>query len=244
MIIAFFENAKEKFNNKFNYIENTYISYKKPTKIICPIHGLFIQTPQSHMNSVHGCPKCAKDSKVTLNINSFIKRANNIHNNKYNYTKSVYIDRNTYLIVICLKHGDFKTTPDNHLNINKYGCPKCGKEKMILSQRLTTKKYIEQAINIHGSYYDYSKTIYTGAHNKIIVICPEHGKWQPTASNHKNNKSGCPQCAFIKRSNSKYETYVEEYLINNNIKYQREQSFINLVNTKTDCYLRFDFWLP
>lgn len=58
--------------------------------------------------------------------NSFIIKANKIHNNQYLYNKSKYINAKTYIIVTCKKHGDFQQTPSNHLS--GFGCTKCGYE--------------------------------------------------------------------------------------------------------------------
>jgi len=41
-------------------------------------------------------------------------------------------------------------------------------------------------MKIHGNKYDYSKSKYTGAHNDIVIICPEHGEFQQKAYSHLN----------------------------------------------------------
>lgn len=37
----------------------------------------------------------------------FIELSNEVHKNKYNYTKSKYENTNTKVIITCPKHGDF-----------------------------------------------------------------------------------------------------------------------------------------
>lgn len=37
----------------------------------------------------------------------------------------------------------------------------------------TTKQFIEEAKQIYGDRYDYSKVEYTGWQNKVIIICPK-----------------------------------------------------------------------
>ena len=52
----FIEKAKKVHNNKYDY---SLVEYKNSTtkiKIICPIHGEFMQTPITHYKS--GCSKC------------------------------------------------------------------------------------------------------------------------------------------------------------------------------------------
>ncbi len=59
--------------------------------------------------------------KVTLE--KFIDRSNIIHNNKYDYSNSVYINNKIPIVIICKEHGEFKQLPSNHLNGS--GCKDC-----------------------------------------------------------------------------------------------------------------------
>jgi len=47
----------------------------------------------------------------------------------------------------------------------------CSKNKTIID-------FIEKARDVHGSKYDYSKSNYTGRHNKLIITCPIHGEFE------------------------------------------------------------------
>jgi len=116
----FIKSAKLIHNNKYDYSKTKYIKSQKYIEIICPIHGIFKQTPNSHLIG-HGCPKCGKSLKL-LN-EEFIKRSNNIHNNKYDYSKTNYINTRSKITIICPNHGEFKQLADLHLR--GHGCPKC-----------------------------------------------------------------------------------------------------------------------
>ena len=89
------------------------------------------------------------------NIEDFVKRANIIHNNKYDYAKCDYINNHTKVIIICNHHGIFEQQPKNHLN--KDGCPSCkgSRARAILSKG--KKYFVEEANQIHNNKYDYSK---------------------------------------------------------------------------------------
>jgi len=54
----FIEKANKIHNNKYDYSLVEYKSSFEPVKIICKIHGEFMQSPTQHFNS-HGCPKCS-----------------------------------------------------------------------------------------------------------------------------------------------------------------------------------------
>ena len=71
-----------------------------------------------------------------------------------------------------------------------------------------TKKFIEKAIKIHGDKYDYSKVEYIKAHDKVIIICKEHGEFQVRANNHLIGIK-CKNCSIIKNSNKNRKTLNE-----------------------------------
>lgn len=59
---------------------------------------------------------------------TFIEKANEIHNNKYDYSKVDFKNVNTKVIIICTRHGEFEQMPYNHLK--GQGCRKCGRESL------------------------------------------------------------------------------------------------------------------
>jgi hypothetical protein len=73
----FINKAEIKHSKKYNYDFVDYIRGSIKVKIKCSIHGLFEQTPQSHLSG-KGCPECGNNHRVTTK--EFIDRANIIHN--------------------------------------------------------------------------------------------------------------------------------------------------------------------
>lgn len=71
--------------------------------------------------------------------------------------------------------------------------------------KITTDIFIERAKTVHGDKYDYSKSIYTGTHNKLCIICPKHGEFWQTAHNHIDGH-GCPKCKSEECGNRKRKT--------------------------------------
>ena len=89
------ELAAIKHNGKYDYSKVDYKRWNIPVTIICPEHGEFKQTLHNHLNG-QGCPKCGKKQaaeKLSMDNETFIKRASEIHNGKYNYTKTEYKNR-------------------------------------------------------------------------------------------------------------------------------------------------------
>jgi Zn finger protein HypA/HybF involved in hydrogenase expression len=77
--------------------------------------------------------------KITTEI--FINRAKQIHGNKYDYSKVEYKDKNTKVCIICLEHGEFWQTPNNHY---RHECPKCGVKTVSLSKQSNTKEFVKK----------------------------------------------------------------------------------------------------
>lgn len=86
-IEEFILESKKIHKNKFNYSHTNYISAHIKTKISCPIHGEFDQTPANHLKG-HGCPNCTYNNS---NNDLFISMANIIHNYKYDYSLVNYL---------------------------------------------------------------------------------------------------------------------------------------------------------
>ena len=55
----------------------------------------------------------------------------------------------------------------------------------------------EEAQEVHGDKYDYSKTEYVNGDSKICIICPQHGEFWQTPQKHLHGQN-CPQCTASK----------------------------------------------
>jgi hypothetical protein len=123
----FIELLKIRFGEKFDYSSVEYKGQNTLITVVCPEHGDFKRKPGSLLRLVD-CPKC---SEYTQEI--FILAANKIHDNQYNYDKVDYIKSTEYVTISCMKHGEFQQAPSGHLSGR--GCPTCGIEKNLLSNR-------------------------------------------------------------------------------------------------------------
>ena len=155
---------------------------------------VFTNTFLRHLQS--GCKKCGiitVANKCRSNTKEFIEKAKKIHGDKYKYSKVDYKTSSKKVIIICPIHGEFLQTPSGHLG-NK-GCIKCGFLTTANYRRSNTKEFIEKARIKHGDKYDYSKTNYVKAKVSVIIICPIHGEFSQTPSDHLNG--GCNECGWI-----------------------------------------------
>lgn len=236
-ITEFIQRAAALHENKYDYSHVVYKSSHEYVKIICPIHGLFTQVPSAHLAG-RGCSLCGfiQSANSTRNsLDDFIKDAKKIHGKKYDYSQAIYSNSSLKLTIICPTHGPFKQTPGHHIHSTQ-GCPACANRDMDL------EKFIKRAYQIHGNKFDYSEGIYLGARKFIRIICAIHGPFNQRAYNHLNGR-GCVLC--VDAMNSKGVRKIETWLNKNNVLFEREKSFPDLVSAKRgNKSLRFDFYLP
>ena len=67
-------------------------------------------------------------------------------------------------------------------------------------KKKTQNQFIKEANLKHNNFYDYSKSIYKNANEKITIICPKHGKFQQRAIDHLKG-FGCKFCAYENNGN-------------------------------------------
>lgn len=73
---------------------------------------------------------------------------------------------------------------------------------------MDTTEFIRKARMVHLDKYDYSNSIYTGTHNKVEIICPVHGAFFQTATNHLSGK-GCKLCGRNKTAKQQRSNTVD-----------------------------------
>lgn len=186
--------------DKYDYSLVNYTNVDSKIRILCNVHGEFLQTPYVHKKG-SGCPKCFG---AGLSKEEIIEQFKKIHGNKYNYSKIEKLRARDPVIIICPDHGEFKQRANSHKR--GAGCPKCsGTMKYKLSE------LIEEFTNVHGNKYDYSKVLYSNINSKVIIICPEHGEFKQIPNIHKQG-SGCPKCVGQKKTMTKSLRNLKKYM--------------------------------
>jgi hypothetical protein len=233
----FIAKAKLVHGDKYDYSKVNYIDSNSKVILICPIHGEFRQSANDHLRG-RGCCSCGIESmrkKLLMSQEQFIQLASSKHNNFYDYSKVNFNGVNYKVTIICPIHGEFQQIAWNHLN-GKVGCSLCAFKLISKSNLITQEEFISKCNKIHNNFYDYSKTIYTGINNKIIIECPKHGEFTQVASAHSRGK-GCPHC-----NSSRSENRIRNFLVENKIDFTPQKTFDDCVGKKRK--LPFDFYLP
>ena len=145
---SFIQESIKKYGNTYDYSKVEYIDSHTKVCVLCPEHGEFWVTPNNHLKG-RGCYKCGRElsaKKQALTTEEFIKKAREIHGNKYDYSKTEYINNHTEVCVICPEHGKFWQKPMKHLS--GQGCLKCSESNLEREIRVTLEEndinYIQQ----------------------------------------------------------------------------------------------------
>lgn len=135
---------KKVHNDQYDYSNVCYVNTDTKVSIICHTHGEFLQRPYSHIAG-KGCPKCVI-SRQPKKIDDIMSSIQQIHGDRYDYSKVAYKSYHEKIIITCHKHGDFEQSFRSHHRGS--GCPKCkaskGENKIRLFLDNNAISYIEQ----------------------------------------------------------------------------------------------------
>jgi len=249
----FIEKARKVHGDTYDYSKTVYTNSKDKVIIICKLHGEFLQVPNNHLSN-HGCKKCSVPIRVEAAANKwkelrdsgrehhvwntswFVKRAEEKHEGKYNYTKVVYVNKNTHVIIICPLHGEFSQVAKLHLRGS--GCPKCAQE--FTGAMLTTppEEFFNECKEVHNNFYTYDYSTYKNSDSLLTIHCPLHGEFKQEAGRHKHGK-GCWKCRndtlslvlsdtkeeFIEKAKAKHNDFYNYSLI----KYTNSRSVLSIL---------------
>ena len=114
-------------NITFKDLDNELKNTQSKITYICNEHGEAVRKAL-YLYEGRGCAKCAYDIakiKKTFTTEDFITKSNEIHNNKYDYSKSIYTGSVNKLTITCPYHGDFEQIAKDHMT-KGHGCRHCG----------------------------------------------------------------------------------------------------------------------
>ena len=185
----FIAEAIKVYGDVFDFSESNYVNLATKIDIKCKLCGeVFSTIPKYFLkHQVHICGEYkVKDQE------SFIRRAKEVHGDRYDLSEAVYRNYSTPVKIICPKHGPWYPTPINFLN--GCICRECYKEEQSANQTLSQEKVLERFHKVHGDKYDYSKVVYKKANEKVTIICKKHNhEFEQTPADHWSGQ-GCPIC--------------------------------------------------
>lgn len=219
--------------DRYGYDAVEYVNCNTKVKIYCKIHKKYFEITPEHFFRGRSCPYCAGNKHMTKE--EFIEKAIKVHGNLYSYDDIDYINATTKIKIFCKIHQEyFWQTPTNHLKGR--GCPLC-----FGTLKLSNEDFIKRSKEIYGdNTYDYSKVEYLNMHTPVCIICPIHGEFFVSPSEHLFSNTGCPYCSG-KTYESKLSLRVKQILKENNIIFEEEYKELWLKNV---LYLSLDIFIP
>lgn len=171
----------------------------------------------------------------------FIEQAKTIHGDKYDYSKTNYINYNEKVCITCFEHGDFWQSPSGHLH--GQGCPKCGKLNRIKKRTFTKETFLKKFKDLYGDTYDYDFSEFD-VNKTIKIFCKKHQCWFTQNVWHHLNGHRCKLCA---KGGSKYTT--EDFVIRakevhgdlykyNKVKYINKETPVEIICKKHGSFLQ------
>lgn len=210
----FIERARAVHGDKYDYSKVQYTRNDTPVAIICPEHGEFQQAPTRHWRG-SGCTQCGKKQRVQScqhTLQTFLQKANQVHDNQYDYSLVTDYAPNIRVPIKCPEHGVFYQSVSIHLS--GCGCPDCGERKRHNKQKMSKETFVALANAVHNNRYSYNLlsdndnfSSHTTRGERITIICPEHGPFQRSAYGHLRGAS-CPQCNLPGRPLTPTEQFI------------------------------------
>ena len=250
----FIKKAREVHGDRYDYSKVEYVNNQTKVRIICPEHGEFLQRPIDHLKG-HECSECGKKKNIESRrktLEEFIEEARKVHGDRYDYSKVEYESTSTKICIICKEHGEFWQTPYSHLN--GHGCSKCAYEVKRQRHIYSQEEIIEKLHSFFGDRYSYDKVVYKAMKIPITLVCHEkdkngveHGEFSMRPVNIFSSHQECPKCYEDRRSRLQrkpVETFVEDANRIHNGLYEYHK--VEYVNGRTKvcivCPIHGDFW--
>lgn len=201
----FIEKSMKIYGSKYDYSLVEYVNIKAKVKIIYD-GWIFEQKAEDHL--------LGKLCELRWDTARFIFESKKVHGQKYDYTKSVFKNAKTKLIII-LDGVEYLQNPCKHLMGR---CPEKGKKLR------TNEEFIEESRKIWGYKYDYSLTDYRGSFIEVAIKFDNIIYYQKPVEHLYGYKCEQPNIKntedFIRKSKikhgDKYDYSLTEYTGSNN----------------------------
>ena len=190
--------AKSIHGDRYDYSKAVYKSARTKLIVTCKEHGDFKIDPSNHIHLKRGCKICsggnffnADNSKKRLTQTQFLQRANKVAPVNLDFSKSVFHDTRTKVVVTCKIHGDFEILPSNLFQ--GANCRECAQTQAGRKRRVSKKDLIDRLKTKFGNLYEVDKNSVVKATSPIQLKCKTHGWFEGLIGNLLNS-SGCPSC--------------------------------------------------
>ena len=216
--------ARAKWGDAYDYSESVYLAGLKPITIRCIKHNhYFTVQAGNHISTLlksGGCPLCGQESLTEYRRKKheealrkaeqkkkvykprlthkerFLKKARAMYPD-YDFSRVEYKDRETYIVVVCPVHGEFKIRPRTLLIGEKgqkpHGCWKCNNLIPPYEKELTLDTFKRRMHELYGDKYTFVWSDFNNKQSMIRFTCKEHGEQRRSVTGLLDGK-GCAYC--------------------------------------------------
>lgn len=218
--------ARAKWGDAYDYSESVYIAGLKPITIRCKKHNHYFTVQAgnhictSGRGLMGGCPICAQERLIeyrkrqkeeTLKRKNeqtrtkkervspqekFLKQASSMYPD-YDFSKAIYKDRETCVVVFCPFHGEFQIRPRTLLCGEKgkkpHGCWKCNGLKPPYERKFSLDDFKRKMHELYGDKYVFEWGDFENKQSLIRFTCKEHGEQRYSVTWLLGGK-GCDYC--------------------------------------------------
>ena len=237
-----------KHGDRYDYSAVAYVNATTKVNILCRVHGPFLIAPGHHKRGV-GCRHCAFE-RARVDKADFVSRAREHHGSRYDYSlfDSLAGTASSKVRIRCREHEEvFEQLPSAHMR-GHTGCGQC--LSSMLSGPADTRGrlkdpteigrvFVERATLRHGERYDYRQFDYRGAAVKGAIVCPKHGLFWQTPSNHLRGTQ-CPECAKAAKHQSSLKSQCKAKGVDYWRALKRRQAGMPIERTFAEGLLRSD----
>lgn len=195
----FIKMTQDVHGSKYNYdLLPDVFKMTDRIRIVCDLHGEFIQIARNHVHSKQGCPICGRikaNKKMTDTFEQFIEKEKKVHGDKYEPIRESFTSTKNKLKILCKKCGNvFEQTGTMHLAGN--GCSFCNPPH----RKLTTDEFRERLSETHPNLELLSE--YVSTNTPITVRCKIHDHTYTTTPHRLVQGANCQKCYDEKRGKS------------------------------------------
>ena len=155
-----------------------------------------------------------------MKTESFILKSKLEFKDRFYYANTIYTASKKSINITCKLHGDFQTTPNNHLGSLYGGCSLCRDLNSL-------NNFKNRITELFGNRFSFEKTVFTGSSSDLILTCQEHGDFVTTPSNIYKSTYGCSKCNLNLKKRYKFKS-VREVLESLNKVHNNYYSYPNL----------------
>lgn len=185
------ENIIGFISSEMKFPTETSKKKKRYVTFICPQCGKEETKVYQKFNFINLCQHCAKGGFST---EDFIRRGKEHFGDKFDYSKTVYVNKRTKVIITCPVHGDFEQIAQEHLE--GHGCNQCKfdlKKELQILPKETWLERIQQYPLINFK----DELQIKNYHGSVNLVCKIHGEFITQLGQVGSSKHLCKDCAYV-----------------------------------------------